>query len=496
MKTTENKPGRIAFALGHSDKVAFEFLTKLSPRTIDRLFVSPHFIKLISRIFQLSSRQACLSYKEYPRQVQMDKYYITRSLIRSLALAISGMRDKPLIRKSLSRSVFPAMFASIRSTKSRVSNFHERYGFDPPTFLVLSPSKACNLRCAGCYADSDSESADVLPYPVVDRILKEKSENWGSIFTVLSGGEPLLYKSCGKTIVDLARDHQDNYFLMYTNGTLIDGTMARKLAEVGNITPAISVEGYELETDARRGKGVYSRVLAAMENLREEGVPFGVSITVTKENAHLVPSESLMKYYSGLGALYFWIFQLMPIGRASVDLIVTPEQRLDMYKRMFGLIRNKRYFIADFWNGGTLSDGCISAGRIRGGGYLYIDWAGNVTPCVFNPYAAANIKEIYSRGGSIDEVLTTPYFESIQRWQGEYELRGGKHGGNWVLPCPMRDHYPDMLKILRDIRPKPTDQSAREALGDDKYQAFMFDYNRRLEKLFSPLWNHKYLHKE
>jgi hypothetical protein len=183
----------------------------------------------------------------------------------------------------------------------------------------------------------------------------------------------------------------------------------------------------------------------------------------------------------------------MPIGRASMDLVVTAEQRLDMYNRMFDLIKNNRYFIADFWNGGTLSNGCISAGRMRGGGYLYIDWNGHVTPCVFNPYAAGNINEIYARGGELSEVLVSPYFDSLQKWQKDYAMKGEKYEGNWVLPCPMRDHYADMLNILEKTNPEPVDEAAAEALHDPKYHAAMIQYDKELEQTIGPLWKKKYL---
>lgn len=59
---------------------------------------------------------------------------------------------------------------------------------------------------------------------------------------------------------------------------------AARLAEAGNITPAISVEGFETETDTRRGEGVHGRIMKAFDALRRHGVPFGVSATATRHN--------------------------------------------------------------------------------------------------------------------------------------------------------------------------------------------------------------------
>jgi len=80
----------------------------------------------------------------------------------------------------------------------------------------------------------------------------------------------------------------------------------------------------------------------------------------------------------------------MPIGRGfTLDLLPSPEQRVWMWQRTWQVIRERQVFLADFWNLGPCSNGCISAGR--GGGYLYIDWNGKVMPCVFVPYSPVNI---------------------------------------------------------------------------------------------------------
>jgi len=61
-----------------------------------------------------------------------------------------------------------------------------------------------------------------LDFDIVDRIIQEENKLWGAHFTVISGGERFLYNSHGKGILDLAEQHPDNFFLVYTNGTLID----------------------------------------------------------------------------------------------------------------------------------------------------------------------------------------------------------------------------------------------------------------------------------
>jgi len=261
----------------------------------------------------------------FPQKVQEDKFTMARNMMWAI--------DQAIEKGNISQSVLPKFLPAfgkvwLHGSVNR-AKFREEHGMEPPVFLTISPTKFCNLQCTGCYANSSKAAEDKLPYEIVDRIVTEKTNLWGSHLTVLSGGEPSLYNSDGKTIIDLAAEHSDNLFLMYTNGTTINERMAKRLAEVGNITPAISVEGFQAETDARRGEGTFDKILRAFERLKALGVPFGISVTATKHNAELVVSDEFMDYYfDEMGAMYGWIFQYMPIGRShTLDLMVTLEQR-------------------------------------------------------------------------------------------------------------------------------------------------------------------------
>jgi MoaA/NifB/PqqE/SkfB family radical SAM enzyme len=360
-------------------------------------------------------------------------------------------------------------------------------------FIAISPTGACNLKCVGCYASADMNLAK-LPFSVFDRIIRDAKESWGANFFVISGGEPLIYKSEDKTFLDLAEMHSDCFFLMYTNGTLIDKTMAKKLADLGNITPSISVEGLEHETDERRGKGVFEKILSAMANLREAGVPFGISITATKNNIDRILSQEFTDFYfERQGVIYGWIFHYMPIGRGfTLELLPTPEQRVELLHRVWSIVREREIFIADFWNTGTASDGCISAAR--GGGYFYIEWNGNVTPCVFVPYSLHNIKEVYEKGGTLETVIDSELFRGIRKWQNSYDYgQSPEKRGNFLRPCPIRDHFADLYPILKSTNARPINEEAAQALKDESYQSGLIKYGEEIEKLTCECWNKEYL---
>jgi len=432
--------------------------------------------------------------EQRPPRVIQDKAYMVQAIMHGIGRALAlGHVSKPAVR-GLVRGLIMNAFLQ-QEHKAAVERFtREHDGYGPPGFVVIGPGKLCNLRCKGCYASSGSDT-EKLNWEVFDRIITEAKTLWGSGFIVITGGEPLAYHSQGKGVLEAAAKHQDMFFLMYTNGTLIDREMAARMAEVGNLTPAISVEGWEHRTDARRGQGTYQKVLRAMTNLRRAGVPFGISLTATRENCEEILSEEFLDFFfQRQGAAYGWMFQYMPIGRGiTLDLLPTPEQRAWMWERTWQVVHQKQYFLADFWNFGPCSNGCIAAGRQ--GGYLYIDWSGKVTPCVFVPYSPVNINDAYRQGKTLNDILEEPFFKAIRGWQNVYgyaATRPQDHD-NWLMPCINRDHHSAFRRILEETEPQPEDEPALQAMTDPSYREGLIKYDQALAQAMDPIWEREYL---
>ena len=344
------------------------------------------------------------------------------------------------------------------------------------------------MRCTGCYADS-TEKVRSLDWDLVNRIVRDARELWGTQFVVISGGEPLAYRSKGKTILDIVAANPDTFFMMYTNGTLITDEVAARMAELGNILPAISLEGWREKTDKRRGKGVFDKVMETMDRLFHAGVIYGVSLTATCENAEEILSDDFIEFlFKEKHAVIGWIFQYMPIGRAfTTSLMPTPEQRLTMWSQSWKLIREKRVFLADFWNHGTVVDGCLSAGGHDNGGYFYIDWNGNVTPCVFVPFSPVNVNDIYSKGGNLNTIYDNPFFKRIRCWQKN------EQNGNLLMPCLIRDHHKDLRQFIQEYEPNAIDRNAEMTLVDLEYAEVMDQYAEEYQSLTQEIWKKEYL---
>jgi len=427
-----------------------------------------------------------------PKAVQLKKYHFLVALLESTKRNL----DKGYVSNHFIDRVMDTLvkygFTDQDLNKEKKDKFKEKYGILPPSFIVLSPTQKCNLKCEGCYASSH-ENCPTLPFETVDKICEEVYNEWGNRFMTISGGEPLLYKDGDKTLFDIWRKYPEMFFLFYTNSTLITKEIAKKFAELGNVTPAISIEGGEKETDERRGKGIYKKILEAFQNLREAGVSFGVSITATSKNINTLLDENFYKFlFEEQGASYMWEFQLMPIGKAKdmKELMITPEQRVELYK-IWEKMLEKGYAIADFWNSGVLSDGCIAYGR--SGGYLYVDWNGNIMPCVFVPYYVDNILELHKQGKKLADALNSEFFKNGRKWQEDYGLSHIHSPDNWLMPCSIRDHYKNFKDNILTKDAKPEDAPAAEALKSKDYEKTLDEFDKELEEKTKPIWKEKYL---
>ncbi len=331
--------------------------------------------------------------------------------------------------------------------------FHSRFGFDPPFFIVLSPTMRCNLACYGCYA-GEYEKGVELEGELIHRVLRE-AQDMGVYFVTVSGGEPFIRPD----LLHIFAAHGDQYFQVYTNGTLIDRKMAQTLARLGNVLPAISVEGWEKETDARRGPGAFRKIIETMTLLREEGVLFGFSATATRQNSEVIISDEFVDFWARQGCFIGWFFNYVPIGkRPDMDLMPTPQQRIHRRRRLTELRPRVSLILADFWNDGPLVGGCIAGDR-----YLHINNRGDVEPCVFIHFSVDNIRE-----KSLSEILNSEFFHAFRRRQ--------PYSTNFFRPCIIIDHPHLLRQVVEQTGAAPTHSGAETLLTDcsgglDRYAA-------------------------
>ncbi|MCH2207553.1 MAG: radical SAM protein [Lentisphaerales bacterium] len=231
-------------------------------------------------------------------------------------------------------------FLAIRKYKKRRDK-GELY----PPFMFVALTNTCNLRCKGCGVEKEGD-ANYMDRKEVDAIV-ENSKKMGSHYVTLLGGEPMMYKE----IWDVWKDHSDCYFQVITNGMFFKEENAKRLSELGNVTPLISVDGWEPNNDERRGQGVFKSLERGMGRLKENKVLFGIATTTTAKNMDEVLSDEYLQYFVDQGAMYIWFYVYRPVGENGYDeYCLSEEQLVEVRRRLLQLRRKHPIVIIDtYW---------------------------------------------------------------------------------------------------------------------------------------------------
>ena len=187
-----------------------------------------------------------------------------------------------------------------------------------PAFMMISVTEVCNLSCSGCWISKSGAKA--LSPEQLDGIIQGCKKE-GSYFFGILGGEPLLYKG----LLDVMAKHRDCYFQLFTNGVLLTDEVARRLKKLGNVTPLISIEGLETESDVRRGKDdVYRRTLEGLHACKRAKLIIGAAASICKSNFDELVNRQYLEMLAKEGVHYLWYYIYRPVGEEP-----NPDNALD-----------------------------------------------------------------------------------------------------------------------------------------------------------------------
>ena len=350
--------------------------------------------------------------------------------------------DPHVIKMSALDYGFEAAFCG----KKEINEMRVKHQCNIPWLILMDPTSACNLHCTGCWAAEYGNRLN-LSFEDMDRIVTQGKE-LGIYLYFFTGVEPLVRKD---DIIRLCEKHDDCGFHAFTNGTLIDEKFCQDMKRVGNFSVAISLEGFNEVNDLRRGKGVFDKVMHAMDLMKQYGLIFGTSICYTSKNYKVVTSDEFLDMIIEKGARFSWYFHYMPVGNeASCELLPDPDQREYMYHRIReirAMKGGKPIFAFDFQNDGEYVGGCIAGGR----NYCHINPNGDVEPCVFIHYSGANIKEV-----DLLTALKQPLFMAYRENQ--------PFNCNHLKPCPMLENPEILQRMVHETGAHSTDLQSPESV--------------------------------
>lgn len=321
--------------------------------------------------------------------------YLAEGVERIVSEALKATLSNPR------ESAFMLRFAAAAKKASKYRAEQESRGVHIPPFLIASITSSCNLHCAGCYARANSICSDDEP------VKQLSASEWGDIFSqaqdmgisfiLLAGGEPCLRRD----VIAAAGEYKSILFPIFTNGTFIDDKYFALFDRCRNLVPIMSIEGGKETTDLRRGEGVYERLEANMQKLRDRSLIFGASVTVTKENLHEVTSREFTDALAAKGCKAVIYVEYVPTD-GSTELAPGDAEREELAAAIEELRKRSDMLYISFPGDEKSSGGCLAAGR----GFFHINPSGGAEPCPFSPFSDINVREVTLRG-ALDSKLFT-----------------------------------------------------------------------------------------
>ena len=356
--------------------------------------------------------------------------YMTQGVERIVADAMRATLRNPR------ESAYMLRFAAASRAASKKRAAMEKKGEHIPPFLIASITSSCNLHCAGCYSRCNHATTDDAPVAQLSdeewsRVFDE-ADDLGVSFILLAGGEPLLRKR----VIDAAGEKPDILFPVFTNGTFMGEKYFELFDRCRNIVPIMSIEGNKDITDARRGDGVYDKLISNMDELNKRGLIFGASVTVTTDNYKDVSSEEFIGMLSEKGCKAVIFVEYVPVTEESADLAPGDFEREYLTAKISQLrTEHPEMVFVSFPGDEKSSGGCIAAGR----GFFHINSHGGAEPCPFSPYSDTNVRD-----SSLREAMNSKLFKSL--------IDGGllqdDHKGGCVL-FERRDQVTEIQEKLR-----------------------------------------------
>lgn len=268
-----------------------------------------------------------------------------------------------------------------------------------PPVMIVSITQKCNLQCKGCYSKVlHTSHTSELNITKFHQLLLE-AEQLGISTVFIAGGEPFIKKN----FIETAYHFPKILFPIFTNGLLIDDNTINELNTHKNVIPILSLEGNQLQTDDRRGNGVFEHTDNLMQKLNKKNILWGVSITLTSQNFSTIINDSYIKGIISKGCSFVFFIEYVPVDTESEYLVITSLQRETLLSKIKLFKKNINAVFFAFPGDEEKTGGCLAAGR----GFIHVNSQGNVEPCPFAPFSDMQITNVGLKDALQSKVMAT-----------------------------------------------------------------------------------------
>lgn len=126
-----------------------------------------------------------------------------------------------------------------------------------------------------------------------------------------------------------------------------------------------------------------------MAHLRQAGVLYGASVTVTNQNMRAVTEPGFIRQLNALGCRLFFFIDFVPVEAGSEALALSTPERLELAARIERLRAELPGLYVALPGDEERYGGCLAAGR----GFAHISPEGRLEACPFSPYADTSLKD-------------------------------------------------------------------------------------------------------
>jgi len=271
-----------------------------------------------------------------------------------------------------------------------------------PAVAIWEVTRACDLCCVHCRASAtprrDPRELDTAAaLDVVDQ-LAELAPG----VVVLTGGDPFKRPDLER-IVGAAVERGLRVALAPSVTPLLTPLALHRLAALGVSRIALSLDGPDVVTHDRfRGvPGSFERTRAAIEAVRDAGLPLQVNTSLTRQTVEHLPATA--DRVADIAPVLWSVFLVVPVGRAALAQQLGP----DACERVFHFLyewsertgRAVKTTAAPAYRRVVVQRRRHAVPQERpaavndGKGFVFVSHTGEIQPSGFLPLSTANVRE-------------------------------------------------------------------------------------------------------
>ena len=268
---------------------------------------------------------------------------------------------------------------------------------DSPVLVFWELTKACPLACRHCRAVAQPQRHPLELTTQEGRDLIDQVKAMGTPLLILTGGDAMARPDLLELIAyGVGRGLRVSLAPSTTSRLSKDFLERAKALGAGRLSLSLDGSTPQVHDGFRGVAGSFQQTLKAIERVKEAGLPFQVSTTLTRHNLHDLPD--LATFVAGSGAMLWDLFFLVPTGRAPKDDMISPKEHEEVYLWLFRLSWEAPFEIkttaAEAYRRVVLQQGGNNRAWVNDGrGCLFVSHTGEVNPSGFLPLPAGNVRE-------------------------------------------------------------------------------------------------------